>query len=383
MKICILSGREHPKNERFYFKMGRTLRKWGYEITIISRWELPPDDLGIEFKKFNRSPNPIYGKITTVTGLIKAGMAEDCDIYQVHNGDSSLLAAVIIKFLKRLRGKRVKLVYDADEYWPGYRADIVPAPFKPFIRWLATQWEHMAFSYSDAVITANTIQRGRFLVWDRNKNMEVVYSYQPKSLIPERFPEKDEKLVVYTGNLSVERDVDFVLSLTEKVKEMKLLVMGRPAGADVVPIIENVLASLSEDARARLDYPGFLPYEESVEQMKKGIIGIIPYLPYSENNVLAGPPLKLFQFLANGLAVVAYDLPEIRRILLATGAGVVVPAGDRSAFVKAIQNLLEHPEKAIEMGRRGYEITKEFLNWETASVPVLRYIYHRLCGIPD
>lgn len=377
-RICILSGREHPKNERFYFKIGRTLRKWGYDITIISRWELPPDDMGIKFKKFNRSNVPIYGKITTVTGLIKAGMAEDADIYQVHNGDSSLLAAVIIKFLKRLRGKRVKLIYDADEYWPGYQADIVPGLLKPIVRWLATQWEHLAFNYSDAVITANSIQRGRFLVWDMNKNMEVLYSYQPKALIPDEFPQKINDLVVYTGNLSPERDMDFVLSLTERIKEMRLLVMGRPAKPHLASRIESVISSLSEDARKRLDYPGMLPYEESIRRMKQAIIGIIPYLPYSENNVLAGPPLKLFQFMANGLAIVAYDLPEIRRILLSTGAGIVVPAGNREAFVRAIKELLSNPERAMEIGRKGYEVSKKFLNWENASVPVLRYIYERI-----
>ena len=377
-RICILSGREHPKNERFYLKIGRTLRKWGYDIVIISRWELPPDDMGIKFKKFNRSSNPIWGKLTTVTGLVRAGMAEDADIYQVHNGDSSLLAAVIIKFLKRLKGKRVKLVYDADEYWPGYRADLVPRILKPIIRYLATQWEHLAFNYSDAVITANTIQRGRFLVWDRTKNMEVLYSYQLKSLIPDEFPKKDPKLVVYTGNLAIERDMHYLLSLPELIEDFKLLVMGRPASPKLKPVIDELIGKLSPEARERLDYPGMLPYEESVRRMRKAMIGIIPYLPYSENNVLAGPPLKLFQFLANGIAVVAYDLPEIRRILMMTGAGIVVPSGDREAFTEAIKSLLRNPEKAIEMGRRGYEITKKFLNWEDASVPVLRYIYERL-----
>jgi len=377
-KICILSGREHPKNERFYFKIGRTLRSWGYDITIVSRWELPPDDMGIKFKKFKRSKVPIYGKITTVTGLIKVGMAEDADIYQVHNGDSSLLAAVVIKFLKRIKGRKVKLVYDADEYWPGYQADLFPKPLKPIVRWLATQWEHLAFNYSDAVLTANPIQRGRFLVWDRGKNMEVIYSYQPKSLIPKEFPQKDRNLVVYTGKISMERDMDFVFSLPERIENIKLLVMGMPSGTKAATRLQELLDSLSPAARSRLEFPGMLPYEESVKRIERALIGIIPYLPYSENNVLAGPPLKLFQFLANGVAIVAYDLPEIRRFLLMTGAGVLVPPGDREAFAKAIQQLLDDPEKAIAMGRRGYEITKNFLNWEDASVPVLRYVYERL-----
>ena len=56
--------------------------------------------------------------------------------------------------------------------------------------------------------------------------------------------------------------------------------------------------------------------------------------------------------MAIGKAVVANDHPEQRLIIEESGAGICVPYQEK-AFADAIVELLHHPARAEEMGKRG------------------------------
>jgi glycosyltransferase involved in cell wall biosynthesis len=64
--------------------------------------------------------------------------------------------------------------------------------------------------------------------------------------------------------------------------------------------------------------------------------------------------------MANGIPVVASDLPQLRNILGDNQAGLLVPSGDITAFGAAIGRLAKDPALRVDLGRRGKQRSRRF-----------------------
>ena len=107
-------------------------------------------------------------------------------------------------------------------------------------------------------------------------------------------------------------------------------------------------------------------------------IGIVPYLPTSLNNYLCTPN-KLFEYLMGGLAVVASDLPELRRVVAGEGLGLLYAPGDPTDLARAIRTLLADPAR-LEVARVAARRAAEGrYNWAAQAVG-LRQLYAGLSG---
>jgi glycosyltransferase involved in cell wall biosynthesis len=125
-----------------------------------------------------------------------------------------------------------------------------------------------------------------------------------------------------------------------------------------------------------IEITGWLPYEQVGAAIQRAQLGLICYraLP---NNMLAGPPNKLFNYMRYGLPVVSSDFPEIRRIIDENDCGVLVNPTDSQGFVAAVDSLLQYPEEAVRMGERGQKAVVSVYNWEKMEQRLLR-VYKKL-----
>ena len=48
-------------------------------------------------------------------------------------------------------------------------------------------------------------------------------------------------------------------------------------------------------------------------------------------------------------------------------AGILVPPRDHPALARAITDLLDHPERAADLGRRGYQRVLKHFTWKRAA----------------
>lgn len=64
-------------------------------------------------------------------------------------------------------------------------------------------------------------------------------------------------------------------------------------------------------------------------------------------------PNKVFDYMAGGRPVLLQIDGVIRQVVEEAGAGLFVPPGDAHALAAAVRQMMEHPEAAREMGRRG------------------------------
>jgi glycosyltransferase involved in cell wall biosynthesis len=74
-------------------------------------------------------------------------------------------------------------------------------------------------------------------------------------------------------------------------------------------------------------------------------------------------PLKLFEAMASGTAVIVSDLPSQADLVRRVGAGVVIPMADPIALARAVATLAADPVAAKAMGSRGADYARAHGSW--------------------
>ncbi|MDP6361098.1 MAG: glycosyltransferase, partial [Planctomycetota bacterium] len=90
-------------------------------------------------------------------------------------------------------------------------------------------------------------------------------------------------------------------------------------------------------------------------------------------------PVKLLEYLAAGLPVIASESQEWSEIIREGNCGITVNPLDRVETAEAINWIIDNPAECAEMGRRGKQLVAEKYNWETESVKLVQF-YEKLSG---
>ena len=174
----------------------------------------------------------------------------------------------------------------------------------------------------------------------------------PTGPLPPRDPAGRE--VVYAGQLYPWKGVSTLLAAMAELPEARLTVFGgrgRPADPDLL-----ACQALAEElgVQERVTFAGFVPHAEVRRRIAGAGAAVVP-LP---DNLMARyftSPLKLFDYMAAGVPIVATDLPTIREVLADGDTGLLVPPEDPAALAAAIRRLLVNPGLANRLRRTAFE----------------------------
>jgi glycosyltransferase involved in cell wall biosynthesis len=97
----------------------------------------------------------------------------------------------------------------------------------------------------------------------------------------------------------------------------------------------------------RVEFTGWLPRDQMIERLREVDIGVAPYLAV-ENFYFE--PVKIFDYLAAGLAVIASAQGRVRDMLDGGAAGCLVPAGDEAALTRQLILLCRDPALRARLG---------------------------------
>jgi glycosyltransferase involved in cell wall biosynthesis len=163
---------------------------------------------------------------------------------------------------------------------------------------------------------------------------------------------------VYLGTLSRVRRLDFLLRVLalviREVADAKLYLVGGSDDPSDVRFLVGEARRMGVEGAAV--FVGELPQAEALRYVREADVCVSPFYPTAVLNSTS--PTKLVEYLAMGKAVVANDHPEQRLVIEQSGAGYCVPY-DEQAFAAAIVKLLEAPETAAAMGKRGRQYALE------------------------
>jgi glycosyltransferase involved in cell wall biosynthesis len=171
----------------------------------------------------------------------------------------------------------------------------------------------------------------------------------------------DRIIVLFLGNLLSDR------GLTQAVEAMSLARAASPNLALAIvgdgpeePILAAQIDSLGLHDSVRL--LGWKSHEDHEPYYRHSAIGLLPFLSTEHINITL--PNKLFDYMGAALPVVASDVPPLRRILVETGAGVLVPPGNAAMLAEALVALAADPERRRAIGAAGRAAVERDYSWD-------------------
>ena len=191
---------------------------------------------------------------------------------------------------------------------------------------------------------------------------------QQRTLLPAGAP-----CILYLGALNRVRRIDFLVRafalVKQSVPEALLYLVGRGEDAADEQLLHDEVARLG--LGGSVVFVGQLPQAKALQYVQEADVCASPLYP---SPVLrAASPTKLVEYMALAKPSVANDHPEQKRVLDASGGGYSVPY-DEGAFAQAIVTLLEDPEAARSMGRRGREWAIANRNYQVIADAVERQL---------
>ena len=132
-------------------------------------------------------------------------------------------------------------------------------------------------------------------------------------------------------------------------------------GGECLAEVESLAGELG--VQEWVHFTGLLSPDQVFEYLATADIGLDASLQFEVS------PVKAMEYMAFGLPLVAFDLPETRAI--ADGAALLAEPGDIAAHARNIDALLADPGRRQALGRAGRARVREDLAWEHQAVTYL------------
>lgn len=266
----------------------------------------------------------------------------------------------------------IKVVYDVHEDYPEAVAQNYRLP----------QWARKALPQ---VVRAVEWVGGRLLSAIVAVTPQIASRFPPsKTVMVRNWPKIDEfhtpsnrpmgerpKEFAYIGTITLNRNILGMLDAFELVKDTGAVF--RLAG-DFTVAGDKVQAT-AHPGWDRVRFDGWVSRDGVADILCSARAGLVVLQPVERFKLAY--PIKLFEYMAAGLPVIASDFPLWREIVEDAACGLLVNPLDPKEIAAAIRWIIENPDEAQAMGARGREAVLEKYNWAEEADELVR-LYERL-----
>jgi hypothetical protein len=357
-RVCHITTVHPVDDHRILHKECVSLRAAGYDVTLIAPHEDDAVVHGVSVVALRSDPrNRLERMLQRPRAAYRAALAVDADLYHFHDPE-------FLPYGVRLARGGKRVVYDAHEDVP------VQMRYKEWIPGPARAGAGRAF----ARLEAACVSRLDAVVSPSLPALERMRPRQPRAILVANYPRLDEiaptprwsdreRAACYVGGITRARGASELVDAMAGVDaELHL------AGVFVPAALRRELERAPGWARVR--YAGRLGRGEIAALLARVKVGVIPLHPIA--NYVDAYPVKLFEYLAAGLPVVATDVPRWRAVLEAHDCGVSVPFGAPELLGAAIRRLLDDDDRGRAMGERARRAAERHYSWETQAAALTR-----------
>jgi glycosyltransferase involved in cell wall biosynthesis len=257
----------------------------------------------------------------------------------------------------------IPVIYDAHEYY----SELV----NPRLHGITGKLLYRLINWSENTGARNaravvTVDEALAAVYRRNNpNVIILGHYPEKSKAEKNNPvfSRPNLTLLYAGRLSIDRGLllyaDIVLTLLQKGVPARLLL----AGVFTPESDHDRFNVYAQSIINSVDFVGWIPYEQMERVYREADIGLAVLLP--EPRYVAATPVKLLEYMANGLPVVASDFPSIEAIVKEADCGILVdPLADLSEAVNTIVLWWQNKALPRTLGENGRQAVLLKYYWE-------------------
>ncbi|OAS88208.1 MULTISPECIES: glycosyltransferase [Metabacillus] len=284
--------------------------------------------------------------------MIGKGLKKNYDIY--HSNDLNTLPQGFIA--SKVRIKQKKLIYDSHEVQTsrtGYEGNSYG------------KLESFLINKIDAMIVENHT-RAAYNDELYKFYPHVVHNYPFKQVgeNQEKAPlhdmlglPKNEKILLYQGGIQTGRGLDKLVQAAPLFKEGTLVLVG---DGKIKPKLEKMVADMK--LQDKVKFIPKVPLAELPTYTRNAYLGFQVLNNVCFNHFSASSN-KLFEYMMNGIPVIACSFPEIQKVVEEENVGVCVDSHDPVSIAEGVNYLLDNTEKHQQMKHNTF-IAKEKYNWE-------------------
>lgn len=365
-KICVLTSVHSALDSRIFYKEAKTLSNEGNSVVIIAQY---PKRKIVDGLKIISLPLPKsrFERMTKIAWkLFKLALKEKADIYHFHDPE-----LIFIGLLLKLYGKKV--IYDVHEDVPGQIMNKYWIPFwiRPIVSKLVKFIQNIVAIGFDGIIAATFDIAKSF---PKNKtvtiqNFPIISEFQYQEVKPYKLR---DPLIIYIGTISMARGIREMvkaINLVPSNLKARLIIVGRYSSKNV----ENYICKIKKCKRVK--YIGWQSRERITILLRNAKVGLVIFYPIP--NQIESQPIKFYEYMAAGIPIIVSGFPLWRKIIENIGCGILVDPLKPIDIANAISWLLEHPDQAEAMGKRGQEAVRDKYNWDNEAKKLIK-LYENL-----
>jgi len=363
MKITHLTSVHTRYDDRIFLKECKSLYNNGYEVSlIVADGKGDENKDGIKIYDVGKPKNRIERILKFTKKIYKKAIEINAKVYHFHDPE---LIPIGLK-LKKL-GKNV--IFDSHE---DVTKQILSKPYlnKFFLNLISNFYafyENYACKKLDAIIVANPSSINKFLKINKNTVDVCNFPLLEEFMQIDFDPNLKKSDICYIGGISKIRGIEQTIKSLKFLPDIKLNLAGNFESEE----LKNYITSLPE--WEKVNYYGYVDRNKVIEIIKNSMIGLSTLLPTP--NYLINIPIKIFEYMASWLPVIASDFPLWREIVEGNNCGICVNPLDPKEIAKAIEYLIEHPDEARKMGENGRKAVLEKYNWQNEEKKLLKLYY--------
>ena len=348
-KVCILTT-VHPRDDtRVLSREARSLAREYETVLLVADGQPDEDYHGVHIRSVvPEKPRSRPDRIFRVTRIMyERALAEDAAVYHFHDAE-------LIPVGLRLKRHGRTVVYDVHESISDTITDrdYLPMWVLKLLSRVLGWYDRRCARKVDAVVTVTPFLKDRY---DRlGCRTALVRNFPTLEDFPPPAEDGREESLCCAG-----ARIDFTRCIYEMIEAsqrsgLPLHVFGRiPAGLE--PELRR------RDEAGLLHLYGYVSPEQVRQQLYRSRIGLVVEQP--TGNAVHAYCVKLFEYMAAGMAVVSSDIPLWKEIVEETGCGLCVDPCDMDAICSAVLRLKNDPDLARRMGENGRRWAEKKYNW--------------------
>lgn len=185
----------------------------------------------------------------------------------------------------------------------------------------------------------------------------------------------DAQIVAYAGQLREEKGVDVLVRAAAALKNISVLIVG--GNASDKDRLRRLARAIGAD---NINLVGHVAPGEVSSYLKAANVLVLPHSGKVAESAKYTCPIKLFEYMAAGVPIVATELPAIKEVISHGANGWLVPPDNPTALAEGIRHLLESESLASALAQKAASDAENY-TWERRAARIVESM--KLNGIQN